>query len=53
VAREVGQEIFRGMPQGKQEKVISDDEACRRQIAHHTGAEIFYPLLILRRAYGA
>jgi glycerol-3-phosphate dehydrogenase subunit C len=53
VAREVGQEIFRGVPQGWRSKVISDCEACRMQIAHHTGAETFHPIQILRRAYGA
>ncbi len=51
VARKVGQEIFQAV-QGKGSKVISDCEACRMQIAHHTGAKTFHPIQILRQAYG-
>jgi len=53
VAREVGEEIFRAVRKVKAQTVISDCEACRMQIGHHTGAKTLHPLQVLRRAYGA
>ncbi len=53
VAREVGEEIFRAVRKLKAQNVISECEACRMQIAHHTGVKTFHSLQILRRAYGA
>ena len=52
VAREVGEEIFRAVRNLNAETVISDCEACRMQISHHTGVKTLHPLQILRRAYG-
>ena len=52
VAREVGEEVFRAVRKLKAQTVISDCEACRMQIGHHTGVKTLHPLQILRRAYG-
>ena len=52
VAEEVGQELFRAVKESKAEVVLSDCEACRMQIAFHTGAKTFHPIQILLRAYG-
>jgi len=53
VAREVGEDIFRAIRKSKAQTVISDCEACRMQIGHHTGVKTLHPLQVLRRAYGA
>jgi len=51
VAREVGDNLFKSIQNLKAKMVISDCEACRMQISHHTGVKTFHPLQILRRAY--
>jgi glycerol-3-phosphate dehydrogenase subunit C len=53
VAAEVGEEIFRAVRAYKAKAVISDCEACRVQIGHHTGVKTLHPLQVFRRAYGA
>ncbi len=52
VSREIGEDIFRVIRQGKVQKVISDCEACRMQIQSQTGVPTFHPAQILREAYG-
>jgi glycerol-3-phosphate dehydrogenase subunit C len=52
VATEVGKEIFEAVRKLKARAVISDCEACRMQIGHHTGVETFHPIQILCQAYG-
>jgi glycerol-3-phosphate dehydrogenase subunit C len=52
VAEEAGQELFRAVKARNAEFVLSDCEACRLQIAFHTGAKTFHPIQILLRAYG-
>ena len=53
IAREIGEEIFQFIRRGKPQGVISDCEACRLQIASHTGVKTYHPVQILRQAYGA
>jgi glycerol-3-phosphate dehydrogenase subunit C len=53
VAEEVGQELFQAVKERKAEVVLSDCEACRLQIAYHTGAKALHPIQILLQAYGA
>ncbi len=52
VASEVGEEIFQSVRKARASAVISDCEACRMQIGHHTGVNTFHPIQILRKAYG-
>ncbi len=53
ISREIGEELFRAMRERKVETVISECEACRLQIGHHTGVRTLHPIQVLRRAYGA
>ncbi len=52
VSREIGEDIFQAIRQGKVQKVISDCEACRMQIGSQTGVPTFHSAEILRLAYG-
>ncbi len=52
IAREVGEDLFQAVRKLKAQVVISDCEACRLQIGHHTGVKTIHPMQILRRAYG-
>jgi glycerol-3-phosphate dehydrogenase subunit C len=52
VASEVGEEIFQAIRKWKARTVISDCEACRMQISHHTGVKAFHSIQIIRQAYG-
>jgi glycerol-3-phosphate dehydrogenase subunit C len=53
IAREVGEDLFRAIRKLKAQTVISDCEACRMQITHHTGVKTLHTLQALHRAYGA
>jgi glycerol-3-phosphate dehydrogenase subunit C len=52
LAKEVGTEIFQAILKAEAKAVISDCEACRLQIEHHTGIQTLHPMQILSRAYG-
>jgi glycerol-3-phosphate dehydrogenase subunit C len=52
VAREIGCELFEEIGRRKAQTVVSDCEACRLQIRHHTGVKTLHPIQILRQAYG-
>jgi len=52
VAKEVGEELFQAVRDLKAAVVISECEACRLQIAQHTGVRTLHPVQVLRRAYG-
>jgi len=52
IAQEVGQEIFRAVREEGARIVVSDCEACRMQIAYHTGVTALHPIQVLHRAYG-
>ena len=53
IARQVGKELFQAIQESKAQTVISDCEACRMQIAHHTGVKTLHTVQVLGRAYGA
>jgi len=53
IAREVGEDLFQAIRESKARTVISDCEACRMQIGHHTGVKTLHTIEVLRRAYGA
>jgi glycerol-3-phosphate dehydrogenase subunit C len=52
VAEEAGRELFREVKARNARVVLSDCEACRMQIAFHTGVQTLHPIQILLRAYG-
>lgn len=52
VAMEVGEGLFQEIGRLKAKIVVSDCEACRLQIHHHTGVRTLHPIQILRQAYG-
>jgi len=51
VAKEVGEEIFQAVRKAGAKTVISECEACRLQIGHHTGVQTLHPIQLLHRAY--
>ncbi len=53
ISRDIGEEIFRAVRERKAGTVISECEACRLQIGHHTGVRTLHPIQVLRQAYGA
>ena len=53
IAEEVGRELFQAVKERKAKVVLSDCEACRMQIAFHTGVKTLHPIQVLLRAYGA
>ncbi len=52
IAKEIGEDTFRAIRESGVKKVVSDCEACRMQIAAHTGVEVFHPIQILNQSYG-
>jgi glycerol-3-phosphate dehydrogenase subunit C len=53
VAEAVGKELFQAIRKRKAAVVLSDCEACRMQIGHHTGVKTFIRFRSCARAYGA
>jgi len=53
VAEEAGRELFLAVKDAGAKVVLSDCEACRMQIACHTGVKTLHPIQVLLRAYGA
>lgn len=52
IAREIGEDTFRRIREDHARTVISECEACRMQIEHHTGVATLHPVQVLNRAYG-